>query len=140
MFQLATPRLQVDHCSLTRFAVAMHDDGAYQISFRADQNPLPGDNPALPPPAGDGGRATLQTGHLRRNLFVVRVRGYAGDAVVAPRGTPGLGHPAVVEFPVEPFWVQRGVPYPGFVAGRSEAVRRYFALVERVEVEFTYKW
>jgi hypothetical protein len=142
-FQFAEPRLQADHCFLSRVAVALHEDGDYQITFRADQNPQPqavgvaGDirSPLRP---GEVIETTLQTSQLKRNLFVVRVRGYAapqrdGKANLVPAA------PALVEFPVEPFWVQKGEPYTGNVCGNSWAVRKYFHLIERVEVEFTYR-
>jgi hypothetical protein len=60
----------------------------------------------------------------------------------ATRGTQvnqGVTTPALVEFPIEPFWVQKGEPYSGFVTGRSDAVRKYFHAVDRIEVEFTYR-
>jgi hypothetical protein len=142
-FQFAEARLQVDHCFLSRVAVALHEDGDYQISFRADQNPqpqpvgVPGDirSPLRP---GEVIETTLQTSHLKRNLFVVKVRGYAapqrdGKANLVPAA------PALVELPVEPFWVQKGEPYTGNVCGNSWAVAKYFHLIERVEVEFTYR-
>jgi len=141
MYQLPVARMQADHCFLSRVAVALHDDGSYNLSFRADQNPRPGgDSPALPTEFTEGPRLTQQTGQLKRNLFLVRVRGYAGSgSVTGERPGPDLGRPAVWELAVEPFWVPNGEPYPGFVSGRSEMVRRYFEYIDRVEVEFTYR-
>lgn len=141
MYQLPVQRMQADHCYLSRVAVALHDDGAYQLSFRADQNPRAGgDSPLVPTEFTEGPRLTEQTAHLKRNLFLVRVRGYAGSGGVSgERPGPDLGRPAVWELAVEPFWVQNGEPYPGLVSGRSEMVRRYFEYIDRVEVEFTYR-
>ncbi len=141
MYQLPVPWMQAGHCYLSRVAVMLHDDGTYQLSFRADQNPRPGpDSPAPPTEFAEGPRLTQQTGQLKRNLFLVRVRGYAGGGTVSgDRPGPNLGRPAVWELPVEPFWVQNGEPYPGFVSGRAEMVRRYFEYIDRVEVEFTYR-
>ncbi len=141
-YQLLEPRLQIDHCFLSRFAVALHEDGDYQISFRADQNPQPvgnGGDIRSPLRPGEKLETTLQTSQLKRNLFVVKVRGYAADPIRA--GKPNLvpGSPAVWELPIEPFWVQKGEPYSGSITGNSWAVKKYFPLIDRVEVEFTYR-
>lgn len=139
MYQLAEPRLQVDHCFLSRVAVALHPDGAYQISYRADQNPQPGADPRSPLKPGERLETTLQTTQLQRNLFVVKVRAY-GAAPTRP-GLPNLapGAPVLVEFPAEAFWVQRGEPASKTLTGISPAVKAYYPLIDRVEVEFTYK-
>ena len=82
---------------------------------------------------------TIQTAQLKRNQFVVRVRGYANYPNGAATRVAGPTPPAVVELDLEPFWVQKGEPYSGFFTGRAEAVRRYFTAIDRVEVEFTYR-
>jgi hypothetical protein len=139
VYQMPVERVQLDHCFLSRVAVYLEPDGGFRVSFRADQNPVT----AAPPPAAgvsDTGLAAPQTAQLRRNLFLVRVRGYAGYPPAASAvATAGPSRPAVWEHEVPPFWVQRGEPYSGFVAGRSEGVRRGFAYIDRVEVEFTYR-
>jgi len=141
VYQLAQVRMQVDHCFLSRVAVGLYDDGNFAITFRADQNPAPSDDPAsplrgddFPPP-----RATLQTAQLLRNQFLVTVRGYANYPVEANPPKLAAPKPALVEFKVEPFWVERGKPYSGNVTGISEMVRRNFEFIDRIEVEFTYK-
>lgn len=138
VYQLTEARLQIDHCFLSRFAVALQDDGAYTISFRADQNPVASDDLSSPLRTSDK-PWTLQTSQLLRNQFIVKVRGYA--AYPAPAVPPKLaaGKPALVEFPLEPFWVERAKPYSGFVSGKSDVVRKNFEFIDRVEVEFTYK-
>jgi hypothetical protein len=139
LYQLLEPRLQADHCFLSRVAVAFHDDGSFQISFRADQNPQPGTDLRSPLRPGERLDTTLQTSQLKRNLFVVKVRGYASYPVAPTRLVAGVTPPALVEFPIEPFWVHKGEPFSGFVTGRSEDVRRYFSTIDRIEVEFTYR-
>ncbi len=139
VYQMVVAKMQVDHCFLSRVAVALHPDGLYQVSFRADQNPLPGPGSPVEVAAVDA-RLTLQTSQLRRNLFVLRVRGYGNyPAAATDDGVPGLSRPVLWEQPLEPFWVQRGEPYSGYIPGQSEAVRRAFAYIDRVEVEFTYR-
>ena len=59
-------------------------------------------------------------------------------------GAPGrpnllVGTPAVVEFPPMEFVVQRGEPASKTYTGTSAAVRKYLPLIDRIEVEFTYK-
>ncbi|MBY0457975.1 MAG: hypothetical protein K2V38_11595, partial [Gemmataceae bacterium] len=143
-YQLAQARLQVDHCFLSRVGVALHESGEYQISFRADQNPLPA-LPALPGDArsplrpGEVLNVPLQTAQLRRNVFVVKVRGYTAAPVgqVRPNLVPGT--PAVIEFPPMEFVVERGEPLSKTYTGKLAAVEKYLPLIDRVEVEFTYK-
>jgi hypothetical protein len=142
LYQLSQARLQVDHCFLTRVGVTLHADGAYQISFRADQNPEPSKDPASPLRQGERGQGdlwTLQTKQLLRNEFEVKVRGYAGTLQSSSPPNAAATKPAVIEFPVERFWVQRSQPYAGFVTGQREDVRKYFEYIDRVEVEFTYR-
>ena len=141
VYQLAASRLQLDHCFLSRVAVSLSADGSYEIGFRADQNPVASNDPGSPLRSSDAQPAwTLQTAQLLRNQFIVKVRGYA--AYPLPSTPPNLapGKPVLVEFPIEPFWVERGKPYSGFISGvASDAVRKKFEFIDRIEVEFTYR-
>ena len=139
VYQLGQARLQVNHCFLSRVAVAFHENGEFQISFRADQNPQPGDDPRSPLKPGERLDLPLQTTQLKRNTFVVKVRGYAGMPLNPGRPNLVPGAPAVVEFPPMEFVVQRGEPASKTFGGYSAAVEKYFPLVDRIEVEFTYK-
>ena len=139
VYQMGETRLQVDHCFLSRAAVALHENGEYQISFRGDQNPRPGADIRAPLKEGERLDTTLQTSQLLRNTFVVKVRGYTGMAGDAARPNLLVGAPAVVEFPVMEFMVQRGEPASKAYSGKSAAVEKYFPLIDRIEVEFTYK-
>lgn len=139
VFQFLDPVMRVDHCYLSRMAVALSADGTYRISFRADQNPQPGPDVMSPLVPGDPLPAGLQTAHLRRNLFVVTFRGYGNYSADPARPAQSASKPVVLEFPIEPFFVERGRPFSGLVEGRSEAVRRAFPLVNRFEVDFTYR-
>ncbi len=137
-FSLLDQVIRVDHCTLSKVSVALYPDGKYVIAFRADQNPQPADPLARTLTArGTGIDTGLDPVQFRRNKFFVTVRGYAAD----PLGERGIGatKAAVLELPVEPFWVNRGEPYPATVEGTSEAVRRNFKVVERVDVDFTYR-
>lgn len=138
-YQLAQARMVVDHCYLSRVALTLADDGGYTISFRADQNPVPSDDPASPLRKDETPRTTLQTSQLLRNQFVLVVRGYANDS--SPAAVPNLAtpRPALVEWKLDPFTVERGKPYSGHVTGSSDAVKRNFAFIDRFEVEFTYR-
>lgn len=140
MYQLRETRLQVDHCFVSRAAVALHPDGSYQISYRADQNPVVGNDPRSPLKPGERLETGLQTSQLQRNLFVVKVRAYGGAAGASPgRPNLALSAPVLVEFPAEVFWVQRGEPVSKSLTGNLAAVKAYYPLIDRVEVEFTYK-
>ena len=140
VYQLNTLRMQSDHCYLSRVAAAFDESGGYTISFRADQNPVVSDDPASPLRADDPTpRWTLQTSQLLRNQFLVTVRGYANDLVDANPLKLAAPKPVLVEFKLDPFWVERGKPYSGKVSGTSDAVRKNFAFIDRLEVEFSYK-
>lgn len=139
VYQMGQARLQVDHCFLSRAAVALHESGEYQISFRADQNPQPVADLRSPLKEGERLETTLQTTQLKRNTFVVKVRGYAGIGTDTARPNLLVSAPAVVEFPPMEFVVQRGEPASKAYSGTSAAVAKYFPLIDRIEVEFTYK-
>ena len=139
VYQLNRTRLQIDHCFLSRVAVTLHPDGMYQISLRADQNPEPGNDIRSPLLPGERVETTRQTSHLRRNLFIVKVRGYGVFPTLGERPSLAPGQPVLVELPVHQFWVQRGEPASMLFEGRSESVARFHELIDRVEVEFTYR-
>jgi hypothetical protein len=138
VFTLLDEVIRVDHCTLSKVSVAIYPDGKYLVSFRADQNPLPAD--PLTPTLRTRGTAIdtgTEAGQFRRNRFYVTVRGYAAD----PLGerTVGATKAAVLELPLDPFWVNRGETYSGKAEGTSEAVKRNFKLIDRVDVDLTYR-
>jgi hypothetical protein len=139
VYQLLETRLQVDHCFLSRVAVALHEDGSYQISFRADQNPQPGNDIRSPLKPGERLNITLQTSQLKRNTFVVKVRGYGAAPVNRAQPNLAPSTPVLVEFPTMEFVVERGEPASKMYSAVSCAVQKYFPLIDRVEVEFTYR-
>jgi len=119
-FTLREQALTVDHCRVSGVSVALSPDGGYVIRYRAE---LHADRAAGLGP--------------RRQLFILTVRGYATDPLgeTLTTGTKA----AVLQIPVEPVWVNRGEPYSGFVEGTSEAVRRNYKWIDRVDVDFTYR-
>lgn len=140
VYQVLEPKLQVDHCVLSRVAVALHEDGTYQVSFRADQNPQATDDARSPLKPGDRIDTTLETGGLRRNTFVVKVRGYGANPARPERpGALPLAAPVLVELPAMEFVVRKGEPASKFASRPSAEVKTFFPLIDRVEVEFTYK-
>lgn len=140
VYQMLDPRLQVDHCFLSRMAATLHDDGTFEISFRADQNPQPGTNDVRSPlKPGEVLNIPLQTSQLRRNTFVVKMRGYGAAPVTLTKPDLAPGAPVLVEFPVMEFMVQRGEPASKQVTGASAAVKKNFLMIDRMEVEFTYR-
>lgn len=139
-FQLNQARLQVAHCSISRVALTVRSDGFWTLSLRADQNPvvLPG---PPPPPRDVGGSSApaLQTAHVRRNLFILHVRGYTAFRAPDPDPDSGPGHPLLFELSPEPFLVQRGVPEFLTFRGVDTSVAHDFALIDRVEVELRFQ-
>ena len=124
-FTLREQVLRVDHCSVSGVSVVLYPDGRYAVRFRADQTLAQRTD-------------TVQSPNpFKRNLFVLTVRGYAND----PLGETGISatKAAVLQIPIEPFWVNRNESYPGFVEGRSDAVKRNYRWVDRVDMDFTYR-
>lgn len=153
-FQLNQATIQVGHCSISRVALSVRADGLWTLNFRADQNPtlapgpvivLPGrpvDPPVAPPVARDLGGASatiLQTQHVKRNLFIVHVRGFAAFSADDPNLDASPGRPLVFDLAPRPFMVQRGVPEFLTFQGVDAAVGRDFVLIDRVEFELRFQ-
>ena len=141
IYQLQQSVLRIDHCSLSRFALTLHEDGSWTLNFQADQNPQMIGQPlnAITAPGAAaldiGGK---QTTHLKRNEFNVRVRCY-GAFPINQLLTDAPGKPVLFEIRPQPFWVQRGQPYSFWERHPDPLVARYFDLIDRVEVEFFYR-
>ncbi len=141
-FQLATTSLHVDQCSISKFAMILRDDGSWSFALRADQNahaadsipaaPLVAVNAPLPPTS----RQTLQ---IKRNLFVVSVRGYAAYPLRIDDSRNTLGRPLLFEVPTATFWVQNGQPYDFRTSGRLPLSGDDFNAIDRVELQFSYR-
>ena len=76
-----------------------------------------------------GTAAEIPVGRLRTTAHAERA--------TRPNLLPGS--PAVVEFPPMEFVVQRGEPASKTFSGYAAAVEKFFPLIDRIEVEFTYK-
>ena len=124
-FTVRDQELRVDHCSVSGISVVLYPDGQYAVRFRADQN------------AATRADSVQLANPFRRNLFLLTVRGYAADPLGETRIAATKA--AVLQIPIEPFWVNRGEPYSGFVEGTSEAVKRNYRWVDRVDVDFSYR-
>lgn len=130
------PRLRVDHCSISHMTVNLYQTGDWTLNLRADQNPL-----QLEPPEVDRQVTTSEqplkfTDHLKRNLFVIRLRCYA---LAGPStADSAVGEPVVIPLEVRPFWVQRQQPQWHVDSGDHPRIRQYFESIDRVEIEFTY--
>jgi len=163
-FQFMPTSLQIDHCSISRIALTILDDGHWRLSLQADQNPLvetatalttvmPSSTtssalhtmakPALPtaPIRGLPSGVAKQTSFLKRNLFVIRLRGLGdfGEVIATPPQPSKLGKPVLFATPPIEFWVQNGVPYPLVVEAGLLDVQTFFDKVDRVEIEFSYR-
>ncbi|WP_166822069.1 hypothetical protein [Thalassoroseus pseudoceratinae] len=147
-FQLAQPRIVVNHCAISRVAVSLWEDGRCVVNLLAEQSPpyIPLDilEPAM---------------RFKRNRFVVTVRGYgfyplrndANDGILSELGQPEI-------FRVQQsFWVERGeaighridaqlgeVPVPfkspscgatTYFVAQNIPIHKLFDRVSRMEVE-----
>jgi hypothetical protein len=166
VFQFAQNSLQLDHCSISRPSLIIEENGFWRFTCQAVQNPLVQSSTALTtvlpsttqtpvmptfgqpvlPTAPIRGLPAVEmrdTAFLKRNLFVIRIRGLGDfkDPIPVTPAAPLLGKPVLVELPVIEFWVQNGVPYP--LVKKAVApdldVHRFFDMVDRAEVEFSYR-
>lgn len=150
VFQLSQPQIQNDHCFLRRVALTLEENGEWTLSLRADQNPwmtgplrevsnptpVPGAVSALKSPEPNLGK---ETDGLKRNQFFVKVRCYANYPKPVSQAEAVSGKAVLVELPTAMFWVQRGYPYDFWARQSLPGVSRYFDLIDRVEVEFSYR-
>ena len=122
LFQFVkTPRLQIDHCSISQMSVMLHESGEWTVSLRADQNPLQEKKPLNVTTIQPNRRLTE---HLKRNQFHVVARCYVHEG--PHRGKALLGKPLLVQLPIEPFWVQKQEPYQLFETNYHPQVQQYF--------------
>jgi hypothetical protein len=147
IYQFSPTSLQIDHCSISRMALIINDRGYWRLSLQADQNPqvdIPAAGVAVTSPAQVRGLPSLplkQTTQLKRNLFVIRVRGLGAysEPLPTPPAPAALGKPVLMALPPIEFWVQRGVPYPGVFENENRDAATFFDQIDRVEIEFSYR-
>ena len=130
------PRLEIDHCSISRISLQLYETGDWTLTLRADQNPV-----RLEPPAVDRQVTTAEerekfTDHLKRNSFVVNLRCYARDGETGDDSA--VGKPVVIPLEVQPFWVQAQEPRWYADQGNHPQIRQFFEFIDRVEIEFSY--
>ena len=155
-YQLKQNEVRVDHCSISRVALAIRDDGYWTLSLRADQNlgtaaegPLVAVGRPTPPQTTTipqvhhilpGSSPTTKfTAHIKRNLFIVRIRGYPAFRTEAADAGGPPGRPALFELTPDPFWVQREVPYFPRFQGAEADIAEFYKTIDRVEVELSYR-
>lgn len=147
-FKLVQASLVNGHCSISNVALTIRDDGYWSLGLQADQNPIvPQSNPPLvaaspAPPRIILRGATLPsrfTAHIKRNQFIIRVRGYGAYPDLTDPATPS-GRPILFALQIPPFWVERELPLrPLPFEGKNGLIAEYFKSVDRVEVELTYR-
>jgi hypothetical protein len=154
-YQLNQPQLSIDHCSISRVVLSIRDDGYWTLSLRADQNqrsiddtplvavgiPKPPGNTSVPQPGPilPGASPTTKfTDHIKRNLFTIKVRGYAVYRLEEP-ADGALGRPVLFELLPDPFWVQRQVPDFRRFHGKKAEIAEFCRTIDRVEVELSYR-
>jgi hypothetical protein len=128
-YQLRQPKVEIDHCSISRVVLQLHDDGGWVVSLRADQNPVTEEG--VQPATTEQGRYTA---HIKRNRFHVEFRCLGVYQDEPQEGDPN--RPLLFNVELKPFWVQKGRPYALFERGDLGGDQQYFALVDRVELEF----
>lgn len=128
VYQLYDPKLDIDFCSISRVVLQMHNNGQWVLSLRADQHQ----------------RELVEQGYqprlyVKRNQFVIRLRGYGNFAELPTAAAIQSGKPELVDLPEIKFWVQNGEPRFLRTTGHDDRIRQYFELLDRVELEFFYR-
>lgn len=129
-----TPRLEIDHCSLSKISFLVNRTGHWSINFQADQNPDPPRAPPIDPGTAKPGKPAKD--FIRRNEFFVTARVYAAQGAANPGDR--LGRPLIAELNLQPFWVQKAQPQTVWQEGDEGRFVELFDLIDRVELEFKY--
>ena len=99
--------------------------------------------PALPiaPIRGLPAGSAKDTAFIKRNLFVIRLRGLGdfSEGIASPPVPSPIGKPVLFATPPIKFWVQNGVPYSLVIGAALPDVRASFDQIDRVEIEFSYR-
>jgi hypothetical protein len=157
LFQFDPSAAAIDHCAISQMALTINENGWWRLNLRADQNPqtaspttpaAPAATPAngAPPPVNAPIRglpnvSLKQTLHIKRNLFIINIRGLGGfsEAVSVPPVPSTLGKPVLLALEPIQFWVQNGVPYWLVTQGCCPDASVFFNQIDRVELEFSYR-
>jgi hypothetical protein len=136
-FAMDKKAITIQHCSISQLAFTFGDDGRWILNCRADQNPWFTKELNSLPPSKLAAALKTETNHLLRNEFTVTVRCYGNFKLRETEKT--TGKPALVIIQPPPFWVQRGVPFVGKFQNSEPGFTQYYALIDRVEFEFSYR-
>lgn len=129
-YQLEQSSLKIDQCEISRVGLQLHDGGDWVLSLRADQNRR-ADDGTLP--------EFMPQLHLKRNLFVVRIRGYGNFTEAPLAAAVRSGKPELLDLGPIKFWVENGQPRYLRVGETDSRIERFFESIDRVEVEFFYR-
>lgn len=136
VYQLDTPTLQIAQCVISSVALSIAHDGRWRLNLNAAQNPRSPTDPDGPLSFRDPNTgALLQTSQIKRNQFLIEARG------IGLSRTPEevLARPVFFEIDIPPFWVENGHPESKLFTGRCDAIGQYFSVIDRVEIEFTFR-
>jgi hypothetical protein len=157
LYQFDQSVVPLDHCAISQMAFTINENGWWRLNLRADQNPqaVSPTTPAAPAatPANGAPRpvnapirglpnvSLKQTLHIKRNLFIINIRGLGGfsEPVSVPPTPPTLGKPVLLALEPIQFWVQNGVPYWLVTQGCCPDASVFFNQIDRVELEFSYR-
>ncbi|MBI1344889.1 hypothetical protein GC163_01220 [bacterium] len=127
-FQMSQTELRLDHCSLTKIAIVLVEDGTWTVTAVAEQNPYSVDSTQQP-----------KFVELKRNGFHIRLRGVGLATPLDQPDTAVLGKPEYCNIAIPCFWVERGQKKPLRDGNRNDEIQRYFDLIDRVEVDLSYE-
>jgi hypothetical protein len=119
--------LKVGHCSISKVAVWIDENGTWTTSLQAVQDPFI---------VNGNDRQATPAARFVRNGFHVTIRGYGLAKVADPNRAAQVGQPEMFCIDVPPFWVSRDsterVSETGMLTMEQ---RERLPLVDRLEVE-----
>jgi len=128
VFQMDRSHLNNDHCQLSLIALTITETGNWKLNFIARQDPRlvsAVDRPMFE--------------RFNRNLFCISVRGEGGAPIRDPVAQATLGKAQLFQLDPQPIVLEKGQVRELNFSSSSDDVRKYFDLIDRIEVSLIYQ-
>lgn len=128
VFQLSTSEIRIQHCRITQVVMTVVEDGSWIVNCVAEQNVGLVDSQERPP-----------LFNYRRNRFFIDLRGVGVSEVEDPPSLREVGQPQLFHVTQAPFWVEAGEKRVMRWTGQSAEAKRFFSLVNRVDIDLRFE-
>lgn len=127
-FSLTESRLAIDHCSVSKVAITLEENGNWSANFTARQNPRDVNEIERP-----------RIERFVRNKFYVTLKLFGQYPLATDPMTSELAQPQLAEIEVPAFWLEKGESDNVFEFAECPEVAHYFDVITRIEVDFQYE-